>query len=112
GIDLVPIFDTVPTNLEFLTLRQSSVMNMKPEKSFDLITCVHGLHYIGDKLGLVERVCSWLKSDGLFVANLDLDNLKTESFTNPKTRLRKAFRNAGLEYDSRKHLLSCRGQRQ
>ena len=31
----------------------------QPALRFDLITCVHGLHYIGDKLGLLTRAASW-----------------------------------------------------
>jgi hypothetical protein len=45
-------------------------------RCFDLITCVHGLHYVCDKLGLIARAASWLVEDGRFVANLALDNLR------------------------------------
>ena len=39
---------------------QASLATWRPERAYDLITCVHGLHYIGDKLGLVARAASWL----------------------------------------------------
>ena len=31
----------------------------QPARAFDLITCVHGLHYIGDKLALLARAAGW-----------------------------------------------------
>lgn len=34
---------------------------------YELITCVHGLHYIGAKLGLLARACGWLTEDGVLV---------------------------------------------
>ena len=48
----------------------------RPDRCFDLNTCVHGLHYVGDKLALIARATSWLVGEGLFVANLDLANVK------------------------------------
>jgi len=112
GIDLVSMFDNVPNDLGFLRLKETAVLDWVPSESFDLITCVHGLHYVGDKLRLIELACSWLKPDGLFITNLGLDNLKLENETKSRTVLRNSFRTAGLEYDSRKHLLWCRGQKQ
>ncbi len=40
--------------------------------AFDLITCVHGLHYAGDKLAVLTRAVDWLTPGGLFAADLDL----------------------------------------
>ena len=54
-------------SLECLRLVEASLSAWRPDRSFDLITCVHGLHYVGDKLGLVARAASWLAEDGLFV---------------------------------------------
>ena len=78
---------------------------------FDLITCVHGLHYIGDKLGLIARAASWLVDDGLFVASLDLHNLKIGDGHDPARRVTSELRRAGLGYDRRRRLVSCRGRR-
>ena len=33
----------------------NSINNWMPDKKYDLITCVHGLHYIGDKLAVIEK---------------------------------------------------------
>jgi hypothetical protein len=35
---------------------------------YDLITCVHGLHYAGDKLAALARAASWLTPGGLISA--------------------------------------------
>jgi predicted TPR repeat methyltransferase len=48
----------------------------RPDRPFDLITSVHGLHFVGDKLGLTARAASWLTDEGTFVASLDLSNDK------------------------------------
>jgi ubiquinone/menaquinone biosynthesis C-methylase UbiE len=75
GVDLVGMFHQPNPGLTCLRLVESSLSTWRPDRSFDLITCVHGLHYVGDKLGLIARSASWLVKDGLFVANLDLDNI-------------------------------------
>jgi predicted TPR repeat methyltransferase len=70
------MFHRVAPDLSCLRLVEASVTAWRPERTFDLITCVHGLHYVGDKLGLITRATSWLAKDGLFVASLDVHNLK------------------------------------
>ena len=82
-----------------------------PAGAFDLITCIHGLHYIGDKLGLIARACSWLTEDGLFVANLDTDNLRLNPDRTPSRVFAKELRRAGVEHLSRKRLIRCEGHR-
>jgi SAM-dependent methyltransferase len=76
GVDLVGMFDRPDPGLQRLRLVEASLTAWRPDRQFDLITCVHGLHYVGDKLGLIARAASWLAEDGLFVASLDLHNLK------------------------------------
>jgi hypothetical protein len=52
-----------------------------------------------------------LSDDGVFVANLDADNLRDET-GEPLGRLgTRLLRAAGLEYDTRRHRLTCRGRR-
>ena len=51
GLDLVDHF--VPSPFPpLLRLVSGSVTEWVPDRRFDLITCVHGLHYVGDKLGV------------------------------------------------------------
>lgn len=107
GVDLVGMFDPTPPDLPRLRLVEASLGTWRPDRAFDLITCVHGLHYVGDKLGLIARAASWLTEDGLFVASLDLHNLKVGSSS--ARRLASDLRRAGLRYDARRRLVSCRG---
>jgi SAM-dependent methyltransferase len=110
GVDLVGMFDPTPPDLSRLRLAEASLSTWRPDRAFDLITCVHGLHYVGDKLGLIARAASWLTEDGLFVASLDLHNLKLGDGTSAR-RFASDLRRAGLLYDARRRLVSCRGRK-
>lgn len=111
GVDLVDFFAPRPPGLEGLRFEVASLREWEPaEAGFDLVTCVHGLHYVGDKLGLIARVCSWLAADGLFVANLDLAQVQLREGSAAR-RVPKALREQGLVYEGRKHLLRCEGRR-
>jgi SAM-dependent methyltransferase len=109
GVDLVAMFDAIPQDADFVQLESCSVHDWTPARKYDLITCVHGLHYLGDKLGLIERAATWLSVTGLFVANLDLGNLRFADGTPLRRHLMKRVCECGLTYDGRKHLLSCVG---
>ncbi len=85
---------------------KASLSLWSPTRSFDLISCVHGLHYLGDKLGLICRASSWLTDDGLLVANLDLTNVRFAD-RSPGRRVSNELRRVGLEYDRRKRLVVC-----
>jgi SAM-dependent methyltransferase len=107
GVDLIaPPSRTKPSS-SCLRLVRASLVHWHPVGQFDLITCVHGLHYIGDKLGLVVRAASWLKEDGLFAANLDLNNIKLTDGRSASRVVARELRRAGLDYDSRNKLLRC-----
>jgi SAM-dependent methyltransferase len=112
GIDLVAMFDPHPATQTFLRLQEASVLSWEPAGRFDLITCVHGLHYIGDKLGLLQRVAGWLEEDGTFLAHLDFQNLKLTSGQPARRVLLKELRRHGFEYQDRRHLLVCRGHQE
>ena len=111
GVDLVGMFHNFSPELNFLQLIETSFEAFETQYDFDLITCVHGLHYIGDKLGFLQKAVSALKPNGVFLANLDLNNFK---FADGKTANRtapKELRKNGFEFDSEKHLLICRGKK-
>lgn len=55
GVDLVRLFVCSKTEHPCLRLVEASLTDWQPDGQFNLITCVHGLHYIGDKLGLIGR---------------------------------------------------------
>jgi SAM-dependent methyltransferase len=106
GVDLVRMFDPFDSSLSCLRLEEASLSTWRPDRSFELITCVHGLHYVGDKIGLIARAASWLVEDGLFVANLDLDNICL-SDGKTKRKLVAQLRGSGLEYNRRKRRIVC-----
>lgn len=106
GVDLVKMFFEQPSEVKCLTLEASSVSHWWALKPFDLITCVHGLHYIGDKLGLISNAAQWLTDDGLFVANLDLNNFKFGNGHSAARSVAAQLRLHGFQYDSRKKLVS------
>jgi SAM-dependent methyltransferase len=96
GVDLVGMFD--PFTHAHLQLVEASLSDWEPVRRFDLITCVHGLHYIGDKLDLIKRSMLWLEPKGRFAANIGQENLKLEGADGGEviSQLRKA----GFEYCS------------
>ena len=107
GVDLVAPSSPPRPNLTCLRFIDGSLVDWQPSDQFDLITCVHGLHYIGDKLGLIARAASWLKADGQFVANLDIGNIKIVDGPPSNRIITGELRKMGLEYDGRKKLLRC-----
>jgi ubiquinone/menaquinone biosynthesis C-methylase UbiE len=109
GVDLAGMFHQPDPGITCLRLVAGSLSAWGPDRIFELITCVHGLHYIGDKLGLIARAASWLSSDGLFAANLDLANLKLADGGKAARRVTADLRREGLAYDRRKRLVVCKG---
>ncbi|WP_243710995.1 class I SAM-dependent methyltransferase [Actinomadura sp. KC216] len=111
GVDLVDHFvpGTPPPRLRLIT---ASVTAWEPDAPSDLITCVHGLHYIGDKLGLLTRAASWLTGTGLLIANFDARSIRLPDGAPAGRRLTTALREAGFTYDPRRHRISLRGHRE
>ncbi|MEV6280868.1 class I SAM-dependent methyltransferase [Nocardia sp. NPDC051832] len=107
GVDLVDAFASdPPSGVEFVT---ASVATWTPADRFDLITCVHGLHYLGDKLKILAAIASWLTDDGLFVANLDLASIRSADELPLDRRLRTALRSNGFDYDGRRRRITRKG---
>jgi SAM-dependent methyltransferase len=109
GVDLAGMFLTPDPGLDSLRLVEASLRTWRPVRQFDLITCVHGLHYIGDKLGLISRAASWVVEDGQFVANLDLDNLRIADNSDARRKLVSELRRAGLALDRKRRRITSRG---
>lgn len=110
GLDLVPMFDFVPDGVSCLTLQTGSLHDWTPGESFDLITCVHGLHYLGDKLAVICRAAGWLKPQGRFIAHLDLNNVQVRGAANNRRSVARWLREAGLSYNARRSLVTCEGR--
>ncbi|MGW3891479.1 class I SAM-dependent methyltransferase [Micromonospora chokoriensis] len=111
GVDLVDAFDPVPAPPLNLELICASVANWAPTRAFDLITCLHGLHYVGDKLAVLTRAAGWLTPTGRFVADLDLSSIRLSDGRPAGQRLTARLRAAGFAYDSRRRRISCIGRR-
>lgn len=94
GVDLVGYFAAAgPVRFE-----TASITAWRPAAEFDLVTCVHGLHYVGDKLGALQRAATWLSAGGVFVANFDVSGVRLPGGAR---RLLPALREAGFAYDPR-----------
>lgn len=106
GIDLVDYFADHPLS-EKLSLRKLNLSDWQPTIKYDLITSVHGIHYLGDKLEVITKSMNALKDDGLFVANLDLDNIKIEGQKNSKPLLSEYFKENNMAYNSRTKILKA-----
>lgn len=111
GVDLIPMFWPVPPDVPDVRLIAASLARCEPGRTFDLITCVHGLHYVGDKLGLIGRAVSWLVPDGRFAAHLDMANVRLADGRPAAWHVSRAMGRAGLRYDRRRRLVSCEGRR-
>jgi SAM-dependent methyltransferase len=108
GIDVVEHFlgGIRPPGLELIT---ASVSDWSTFRTFDLITCVHGLHYVGDKLGVLARTASWLVPDGLLVADFDAESIRDGRGRTVARKVVSMLRAAGWEYDARRKRVRCVG---
>ncbi len=111
GVDLAGMFDPIPVNCHHLKLIELPLEEFTPLFSFDLITCVHGLHYIGDKLNAISQLTGYLKPDGIFLANLDTNNIFDAVGNNKGKKINSFLRSKGMTYDTRKKLLRCNGNK-
>lgn len=109
GIDLVNFF--YPTRFICLELLTKSINDYNPSLNFDLITCVHGLHYIGDKLSIILRAINWLTKDGLFLASIDPNNFYNENGVLIGKSIIQELKKQGANYNSKKHLLAFQGEK-
>lgn len=107
GIDLLDTFPTGAENSQGISFEVASVVDWQPDRSYDLITCSHGLHYLGDKLQVIAMACKALKPNGYFIAHLDMKNITVP----PSVSLKQLFKEQGLSYNARTHLLTCNGPR-
>jgi SAM-dependent methyltransferase len=110
GVDLVPMFQPIPASLHSIEFVTSRVGDWEPQGQFDLITCVHGLHYVGDKLGLLQRACAWLKEDGRLLAHLDTANLRLQGASPARHSWPATLNRAGLSYIRGRRLIDRIGR--
>jgi len=104
GIDLIDTFSTIEQHLTCINLETGSLNDWESGETYDLITCVHGLHYLGDKLKTIKAIVKALNPAGLFIANLDLNNIVIQG-TKSNDFLNKYFKQNGLVYNSRSKII-------
>jgi SAM-dependent methyltransferase len=109
GVDLAGMFVPRRSPAPGLSLVAASVTDWEPDRAFDLITCVHGLHYVGDKLATLVRAASWLTPGGLFIADLDLTSIRLPGGQTSARRLAGRLRAAGFAYSTRRHRITRTG---
>jgi SAM-dependent methyltransferase len=112
GVDLVDAFDPAPPPPSGLALLAAPVTAWTPTTRFDLITCVHGLHYVGDKLAVIARAVRWLTPAGRFAADLDLTSIRLADGRPAGRRLTTTLRATGLRYDPSRHHITGTGPRE
>jgi trans-aconitate methyltransferase len=110
GVDLVR--RPAIAELSCLQFVEASLSTWITSARFDVITCVHGLHYVGDKLDLIARAASWLTPHGRFAANLDLTNIVVQDCSTSSRTVARELRDQGFVYDARKKLLSRTGHQE
>lgn len=108
GIDLVDFFEPIPQNISFLQFQTLNLSSWKPKREYDLITCVHGLHYVGDKLGLIQKSIAALTPTGFWMAHLDEQNIQ---MNDRAFNLNVWAKKNDLIYKPKKHLLLCEGKK-
>lgn len=111
GVDLVDMF-AGSSDEDRLTLSACALERWVPSSEYALITCVHGLHYVGDKLGAIARLVATLAPRGLFVAQLDLGSFRGHRGQRAARAVASWLRGVGIDYDARGRLLRCEGPRE
>jgi SAM-dependent methyltransferase len=111
GVDLAGLFlpNDFPRTLELVS---ATIETWEPTGPYALATCVHGLHYLGDKLAAIAKIVRNLTSSGLFLANLDLANFRKPGGKPAGRMIAVSLRECGLVYDTRTRLLICHGRRE
>jgi SAM-dependent methyltransferase len=107
GVDLVDFFWPRPPGSR-VQLVVSPLRTFDPPGTFELVTCVHGLHYVGDKLGLLMKMAGWLSPGGLLRAHLDLEHVLVEGRPQPR-KLAQQLRQVGFGFDPKRRLVTASG---
>lgn len=111
GIDLVDAFQPIPSSITCIEFEVRSIVDWESTEQYDLITSVHGIHYIGDKLKVLSAILEKVNEQGVFIANLDLSNIHFLNGDADK-HLKEIFKQNNIQYNSRTRLLTCKGPRQ
>ncbi|MGB0525105.1 MAG: class I SAM-dependent methyltransferase [Flammeovirgaceae bacterium] len=111
GWDLIDSFHDYDLDFPKVTWHVGSLEDWTSDYRYDLITCVHGLHYVGDKLSVIEKCVRSLTDDGVFIANIDFGNVKSLKDKQLKRKVIKICRDHGLTYNPKIKVLRCEGKK-
>lgn len=107
GLDLVDYFaGPARPGVDLIT---GSVLTWQPQAPVDLITAVHVLHYVGDKIAALTRMASWLTTDGQLVANFDASSIRWADGSPVGRPFTTSLRHNGFHYDAGNHRLTRTG---
>ncbi|WP_431970025.1 class I SAM-dependent methyltransferase [Nocardia sp. bgisy134] len=107
GLDLVDFF--AGPSRPGVDLLTGSVLTWQPQAPVELITAVHVLHYVGDKIAALTRMASWLTADGQLVANFDASSIRWDDGSPIGRPFTTSLRRNGFQYDARNHRLTRTG---
>jgi SAM-dependent methyltransferase len=110
GLDLVDYFITIPSSVNCLDFLCLSVSDWEPFAKYDLITCVHGLHYAGDKLAALKKCLKAISDSGCFVANFDIKSININGMDAHKF-IKAIFVANNIQYSARTRVIQCEGPR-
>ena len=110
GVDLVDFFSDYKS-LNNIKLKVFDLSKWKPDDHYDLITIVHGLHYVGDKIGLIIKASSALKENGIFIGNLDIRNIRLNGCKNSSKIIKSFFEKEQINYNARTKILKITGKK-
>ena len=108
GIDLLDAFQPIDSKINCLVFETLSVINWLAAQKYDLITCSHGLHYLGDKLKVIETMVGALNPGGLFIANFDIKSISIAGI-DTVAHLKNYFKKFQIAYDARKKIIKKLG---
>ncbi|MDX3234981.1 hypothetical protein PV392_04645 [Streptomyces sp. ME03-5709C] len=94
-----------------MELVTASVTAREPSAPYDLITRVHGLHHVGDRLGVSTRAADRLRPGGLLVAHLGPAAIRWAGGGPAGRFALAALRAEGFDYSARHHRLTLAGPR-
>ncbi len=111
GVDLVAYYQEIPPSLKNVQFHTLPIRNWSAPVAYDLITCIHGLHYVGDKLLIIEKLLASLKKEGLFIANLDLNSIVNKNAKGLKNKILNLWKQREINYFPRKKLIKQSGRK-
>lgn len=100
GVDLLPT--SSHAGVSFVV---SPLLDYQAPHGFDLITCVHGLHYLGDKLAALQMLSGWLNPGGQVLAHFDPQSIKTHKGKSLSRVVLNVLQESGYEYSKSKRLI-------